>query len=188
MLDARLPQQTELHRRSISTQIKKHLDSVTAVLVLANGTVTRGTGGLQYAFSALSTIFPKTLAKNIAFVFTNIAGPLSLNFCEDTIPEVLKGAPQFQLDNPIALQRKYLKLKDDPKMEQKRMITLRNEVKDGEQTALKMLVELFDWLGGLEPQAGDGGCPLQNITALITKPPAPIDHVALESGLVSASS
>ena len=136
------------------------MDSITAVLVLANGTVTRSTGGLQYAFSTQSTIFPKTLANNIAFIFTNIAGPLSRNFSEDTIPEVLKGAPQFELDNPIALQRKYLKLKDDylklkddPNMEQM-MITLRNEVKDGKQTALKMLVELFDWLGSLESQAG----------------------------------
>ncbi len=70
----------------------------------------------------------------------------------DTIPEVLKGAPQFLLDNPIALQRKYLKLKDSPNTEQK-MITLRNAVKDSEQNALTMLVELFDWLGGLEPPA-----------------------------------
>jgi hypothetical protein len=159
LLDTRHPQQTELYKKSVSTQIKKHLDSITAVLVLANGTVTRGTGGLDFAFSALSSIFPKALANNIAFIFTNIANPLSWNFCEDTIPEVLKSAPRFQLDNPIALQRKYLKLKDDPKMEQ-RMIALHGVVKDGEQNALKMLVELFDWLGGLVPQTSDGGCPL----------------------------
>lgn len=133
------------------------MDSVTAVLVLANGTVPRGTstGGLHYVLSTLSTIFPKTSVNNIAFIMTNIANPFSLNFCQDTIPEVLKDALQFQLDNPVALQRKYVKLKDDPNMEQKR-ITLRNAVKDAEQNALEMLVTLFDWFGGLEPQSTTG--------------------------------
>jgi len=34
----------------------------------------------------------------------------------------------------------------------KRRVDLRNAVKAGEQNALKMLVKLFDWLDGLEPQ------------------------------------
>ena len=34
----------------------------------------------------------------------------------------------------------------------KRRVDLRNDVKAGEQNALEMLVELFDWLDGLEPQ------------------------------------
>ena len=136
----------------MSAQIKSHLDSISAVLLLANGTIARRTGGLDCAFSILSTIFPTIPANNIAFVFTNIVTPLSWNFCMDTIPEVLKGAPQFQLDNPIALQRRYLNLRDNPDMEQKR-ITLHNAVKDSEQNALTVLVELFNWLGGLEPLA-----------------------------------
>ena len=148
----------------MSTQIKKHLDSITAVLLLANGTIARRTGGLHYAFSILSIIFPTILPNNIAFVFTNIPTPLSWNFCLDTIPEVLKGAPRFQLDNPIALQRRYLKLKDNRDIEQKR-ITLCNAVKDGEQNALIMLVELFNWLGGLEPPASDGGSPITVFTS-----------------------
>jgi len=54
------------------------------------------------------------LANNIAFMYTNVASPLCWNFCQDTIPEVLKGAPQFRIDNPVALQEKYFKLKDGP--------------------------------------------------------------------------
>ena len=155
MLDTRRPQQAELHRKSISTQIKSHVDFIAAILLLANGTIARRTGGLHYAFSILSTIFPTIPVNNIAFVFTNIATPLSWNFCLDTIPEVLKAAPQFLLDNPISLQRKYLRLTDSPNMEHQR-ITLRNALTDGEQNALTMLVELFDWLGGLEPPASSG--------------------------------
>ena len=36
----------------------------------------------------------------------------SWNFSQNTIPEVLKDAPQCFFDNPIALQKRYFKLKD----------------------------------------------------------------------------
>ena len=84
-------------------------------------------------------------------MFTNVLSPLHWNFSVDTVPPVLKDAPQFLLNNPIALQRKYLKIKDDPNMK-KRRNDLRKAVKVGEQHALEMLVQLFDWLDGLEPQ------------------------------------
>ena len=129
----------------------RHIDTVNAVLVLANGTVPRVTVGTDYALTTLSAIFPKSLADNIAFIFTNVSSPLHQNFDQDAIPEVLKDAPQFVLDNPAALQKKYLKLKDDPDMKKGRA-DLHKIVEAGEQNALKMLVDLFDWLDGLERQ------------------------------------
>ena len=151
MADTRGVQQDELHKNSIATQIKKHIDTVNAVLVLANGTVARGTGSAKYALTTLSAILPKSLADNIAFIFTNVSSPLHQNFDQDAIPEVLKDAPQFVLDNPAALQKKYLKLEDDPSMKKGR-IDLHKAVKASEQNALAMLVDLFDWLDGLERQ------------------------------------
>lgn len=52
---------------------------------------------------------------------------------------------------------KYLKPKEDPRMETLRQKLMRKEVKAGEQkvgeqNALKILVDIFDWLYGLEPQ------------------------------------
>jgi len=152
LTDARGLQQDELHKQSIEKQIKNHIDSVNAVLVLANGTVPRVTVGTDYALSTLSAIFPNTLANNIAFVFTNVSSPLHWNFSEDTIPSVLEGAPQFFLNNPVALQKKYLKLENDPNMKIGRAI-FRKAVKAGEVYALEMLVDLFDWLDDLEPQS-----------------------------------
>jgi len=58
----------------------KHIDSITAALVLANGTVPRITLGTDYALSTLFSIFPKTLANNIGFIFTNVSSPLHWNF------------------------------------------------------------------------------------------------------------
>ncbi len=96
-------------------------------------------------------MFPTYLADNVSLMFTNVLSPLHWNFSLGTIPHELRGAPQFLLNNPIALQKEYLKLKDDPCM-RKRRVDLRNAVKAGEQNALQMLVELFDWLDSLEPR------------------------------------
>jgi hypothetical protein len=85
-------------------------------------------------------------------MFTNVSDPLHWNFSRDTLPGVLKNAPQFLLNNPVALQREYSKLRVNPNMNNER-VKLRNVMRAAEQNALGMLVDLFDWLDGLEPQS-----------------------------------
>ena len=179
MADTRGIQQDELHKKSIATEIKKHIDSVTAILVLANGTVPRITVGTDYALSTLSAIFPKALANNIAFMFTNVSSPLHWNFSGDTIPDILKDAPQFLLNNPIALQRKYLEIKDDPNMRKKRA-NLRKVVTAGEESALEMMVEFFDWLDGREPQ------PTMEVFRHRSEPQPPIATIGAPAGQAAA--
>ena len=85
-------------------------------------------------------------------ILTNVPSPLSQNIPGNAFPDILV---QFVLDNPVALQKKYLKHKDDPNMKKESM-ELRTMVKAGEQKALEMLVDLFDWLDGLDkPKAQD---------------------------------
>ena len=134
-------EQDELHKKSIITNIEQHIDSVNAVLILADGIVKRNTVEVDYTFKALSAIFPKTLVNNIAFMFTNVRDPRSWRFSQEMLPEALKNAPLFLLDNPLALLNRY---KNDP--------TKKGMVRACEQSALEMLVTLFDWLDGLEPQ------------------------------------
>ena len=162
MADTRGPQQDELHKKNIATYIQEHIATVNAILILANGSVPRITVGTDYALSVLSSLFPKTLAKNIAFLFTNSPTCLSFNFCKDSIPEILKEAPRFLFDNPIALHKNFLELKDDP-VRKKARTELQRTVKHTEQKGLGMLVDLFDWLDGLEPQ------PTTEIVALYEK-------------------
>ena len=175
MADTRDVRQDELQKKRVATQIKKHIDTVTAVLVLANGTVPGLTVATELALSTLSTVFPTTLTNNLAFVLTNVSGPLYQNFSGDTIPDVLKSAPQFLLDNPIALQRKYLRLKDDVKSRSKRA-KMRKMVEVGEEQALEMLVDFFDWLDGLEQQpimeAGIVCEESQNVVVAVPNPAA----------------
>jgi len=157
--DTRGLQQDELHKKSIASQIKKHIDSVSAVLVVANGTVPRITAGIDNALSTLLAIFTDTLASRVAFLLTNVNNHLYTNFSKNTVPGALKEAPQFLLNNPIALQRKYFNLKDNPDMK-KRTAQFREAVNVAERDALEMLVELFDWLDGLESQPGMKVAPL----------------------------
>jgi len=106
--------------------------------------------GTDYALSTLSDLFPKSLASNTAFMFTNVSSPLHWNSSEDTVPDVLREAPQFLLDNPIALQKKYLRLRYKPYMKMGKA-SFRKEVKASEENAINTLVDLFDWLDDLEP-------------------------------------
>lgn len=131
----------EAHKKSIITSIAQHFDSVSAVLILADGIVPRITVDMDYTFTALCAILPKSLVNNIAIMFTNVQSPSSWRFSQEELPAALKNAPLFLLDNPLALQNRY---KDDPDM--------RRIVKTCEQRALEMLVRLFDWLDRLEPQ------------------------------------
>ena len=153
MADTRGHEQDEQHRANIAAQFKEHNDSVTAVLIIANGTVARLTTGIDYTLTTLSALFPKSLARNMAFVFTNITNPLVVNFSEETIPTVLKDSPRFCLDNPCALQKKSLELKSERKAnKKKKQRKMRKYIENSEEETLGTLVELFDWLDGLAPQ------------------------------------
>jgi len=93
-----------------------------------------------------------TLPKNAALLLTNTSDPLYQNLSGDILPEVCKDVPQFLLNNPIALQRRHLKLKDKGGPNTSGQTTgFREVVKASEQDALEMLVGLFDWLDGLDP-------------------------------------
>ena len=161
MADTRGIRQDALHKESITTEIQNHLDAVNAVLILANGSIPRISVSMDYTFTTLSTLFHKSLANNIAFLLSNVPNEICLNFPDEAIPEVLKRAPKFLINNPIALQKNYLKQKDS--MNERTAEKSEEFVKDAEQDALEMLVELFDWLDGLEPQ------PTRGIIALYEK-------------------
>lgn len=149
---------------SLKTQINEHIDSATAVIVVANGTVPGVTLATSSALSTLSTILAKVPTRNIAVMLTNVSSPLYQNFAPNVLPAVLQDAPQFRLNNPVALQKKYLERKDVPKVK-KRGAKLCNAVETDEQAAMDMVVELFDWLDGLEPK------PNMVDTSLYGEPP-----------------
>jgi len=137
----------ETDKESFIRFIGKHVNSISAVLILA-GPVPPSVSSfiLDFTCSNLSTIFPKTLVNNTAFVFTNVQNPFFRRLRQEDIPGALESSPVFLLDNPILQQF------NDPDM--------MRTVKEREQEALEILVELFNWMDGLEPQ------PATEITSL----------------------
>ena len=85
-------------------------------------------------------------------------------FSGDTVPYTFKDAPHFLLNNPVALQKKYLKVKDDPNVTQ-RSTDSRDALKADEQTTLNMMVKLFHWLDSLELQPTTEIVPPRHISA-----------------------
>lgn len=152
LTDTRGRQHDGLDAESITAQIREHIDSITAVLVVANGTIPGVSVGTTDALSSLSVLLPNIPANKIALVLTNLPNRLYQNFSDSisTLPDVLRDAPQFLLSNPVALQKRYLGLLGDPNTESRRA-GMRRMVKASEQAALEVLVELFDWLGVERP-------------------------------------
>jgi hypothetical protein len=82
---------------------------------------------------------------------TNTSRPLFQNLSRGILPNAFEHVPFLLLNNPIALQKRYLELKDDPNVRSQQAY-FREAVKVSEEAALEMLVGLFEWLDGLEPQ------------------------------------
>lgn len=160
LADTRGFQNDELHKASIAKEIKENIECIHAVLILANGTVPRLTVSTEYALRTLSTIFPKSLVDNIAFVFTNVPGELSWNFSQDSIPEDLRAAPRHILNNPMALRKRLNEMRLDSTDDEDIVEGVQEELEAAEKKALKMLAGLFDWLADRFPQ------PTKDILAL----------------------
>ena len=116
--------------------IEQHIESLNAVLILAFESYSVW---VEYTFSTLSAIFPKTLVNNIAFI-----SPLSNDyqywiFSRLKVPEVFKRCPVFYLDNPI---------KEQDTFGEEQIVC-----EHLEHRALNMLLALFNWLGYLKPQS-----------------------------------
>ena len=129
-------------------------------------------------------MFPRTLANNMAFVFTNVSSPLAWNYDPTSIPMMLRDVPRFPFDNPIAVQRRYISLSSGQKIKAKKKESesLRGAVQESEQKALGVLVDLFDWLDGVEPQPTKEIVYLYNLSqtieSMITNTLAQMDQAA----------
>jgi hypothetical protein len=112
---------------------------------------------------------------------TNTSSPLFQNLSRGILPNTFERAPLLLLNNPIALQKRYLKLKDDPNV-RSHQAYFREAVMASEQEALEMLVGFFEWLDGLEPQPTSkivsGHDALERRTDKVT---GPLDRQAKEA-------
>ena len=152
LADTRGVGQDDLHKRNIATEIREEVETVTAVLLLTNGTVERLSAATDYALSSLSSLFPRTLADNIGIMFTCVSSRLSCNFELDSLPDALQDKKQFLLDNPLAKWKKLKAIRSQTRISDSDWTESKQEVEECHNKALKALALLFDWLDTLTPQ------------------------------------
>jgi len=158
------------HKESIAQAIQQHITTINAVLILANGTLARFGVATDYALTTLSSIFPRTLADNIGLMLTNVSDPLNCNFEESSLPDVLRNVDLYLLDNPVAIQKKFLEQKAKRTLPLAKAVQkMERRVQESEEIALETLTEMFDWLDGLVPQATKEIVALYDISQNIEK-------------------
>ncbi|KZT33515.1 hypothetical protein SISSUDRAFT_992946 [Sistotremastrum suecicum HHB10207 ss-3] len=163
LADTRGLAKDEEHKANIAKTIQAHMPFVNAVLILANGTLPRLGVATDYTLSVLSSIFPRSLASNIAFMFTNVSTPLAWNFDKNSLPKVLAEAPQYSLDNPVAMQQRLLQIKKEGKADAKILRRLTTSVATSHNDALDAFVDFFNWAADCKPQ------PTNEIVSLCQK-------------------
>lgn len=148
--DTRGLQRDEQHKDSIVTAIRDHISEVTAVIIVANGTTPRLGCTSDYAISTLTSILPRSLANNISIFFTHVSTPLAWSFDPDILPVELRHTKRFLLENPIAMRKKYLAVAQQEDLEL--LEELEKAVNQSHRTALKALVNMFNWLDTVQPE------------------------------------
>ncbi|KAJ4000672.1 hypothetical protein F5050DRAFT_1803869 [Lentinula boryana] len=136
------------HKAAIANAIKKHFETIDAVIILANGTLARLGAATEYALTTISGMFPNSIVDNIAFIFTMVSDPTMFNFDRASLPVELRKAKIWSINNPFAQWIKYQeKLAQDPPTVDEDILEEMNESVHRSYTkALKMFAQVFQFL------------------------------------------
>jgi hypothetical protein len=133
------------HKKIVAETIKKKLQTVDAVIIMANGTQERLGITTQYALENIYAMFPRSLVKNIGFLFSN-CDRLHLNFEMSSLPEELRESEHWLFQNPLALWNKYKAVKDRGGVSEDQLEEMRDEIDMAYNKGLRFLNKFFKWL------------------------------------------
>ncbi len=80
----------KFHKANIAETIKKELETIDGILIIANGTLEKVGAATDYALRTLAGMFPFSIIDSIGFIFTNVADELAFNFKLNTLPDKLR--------------------------------------------------------------------------------------------------
>ncbi|KAF8604810.1 hypothetical protein BDV93DRAFT_605735 [Ceratobasidium sp. AG-I] len=132
------------HKAKINNGIRDFIESIDAVLIVANGTVPRLGAATNYTLSVISSIFPYSIIDNICFVFTN-SDLCSLNFQMDDLQPELRGSKWWAIQNPLPLHKSY-KTKVENRAPACVLETWSNKLKGRYQETVQTLNGWLAWL------------------------------------------
>ena len=155
LCDTRGLEHDKEHKASIAEAIRAEVQTLDGVIIMANGTLERVGPGVEYAIHTLSTMFPRSIVNIIGFLFTNVPDALSFNFQSNTLPEALRNAERWTIQNPVAQFVKYQETisgnSSRPPSEQKRR-ALQRLLHSNFAITMETLNSFFAWLDKRSPQ------------------------------------
>jgi AIG1 family len=177
LCDTRGLEKDKEHKRSIAEKIRAQVQTLDAVIIMANGTVERVGPGIEYALYTLASMFPRSIADNIGFMLTNVPDPLSFNFQQDTLPPEVRNAEVWAIQNPVAQFTKYQESKANSRYTASK---LQRVLQSNYENTMETLTEFFTWLDERKSQPTSAIVDLYdmttNIEAEITKVLSQIDQ------------
>ena len=144
LADTRGMEYDEEHKARIARVIGDTIPAIDGILIVANGTTERLQAATDYAVTTLASIFPRSIADNIAILFTMVSHPMACNFQLESLPESLRNSEKYTLDNPIALMKRYREF--EQQAQYKHLPRLFKIVNDAHNNAVDTLADFFDWL------------------------------------------
>ncbi|KAJ3815210.1 hypothetical protein F5876DRAFT_31223 [Lentinula aff. lateritia] len=135
------------HMAAIVHAIAENFNAIDGIVILACGHVPRLGLSTHYTMNALSNMLPKFLSDNVAFIFTMVSSPLMLSFDTDWLPQELRTAHTWSIDNPSALWFKYQKrLTEEPPLEEDHREEMNEISHRAFKRATKTLSQFFQYL------------------------------------------
>jgi AIG1 family len=180
LCDTRGLEQDKEHKKSIAEKIRAQIQMLDAVIIMANGTVERVGPGVEYALHTLASMFPRSIADNIGFMFTNVPDALSFNFQPETLPKEIRHAEVWTIQNPVAQFNKYQESKAGGHSTASQLQSLDRLLQNNYAITMETLSEFFSWLDERKSQPTHAIVDLYdmttNIEAEITNVLAQIDQ------------
>jgi len=146
LADNRGMEYDEEHKARIARVIGDTIPAIDGILIVANGTTERLQAATDYAITTLASMFPRSIADNIAILFTMVSHPMSCNFQLESLPQSLRNSEQYTVDNPISLMKRYKELEQQPHYRHLQAPRLLKVINDAHNSAVDTLADFFDWL------------------------------------------
>ncbi|KAG8732357.1 hypothetical protein FRC11_014196 [Ceratobasidium sp. 423] len=157
------------HREAIQRAIIELIETIDAILIVANGGVTRLDALTNHTLDVLASLFPQSIVSNIGFIFTHTADVMGLNFpISDLRPELREATRRkFLLDNPLSLCKAYTEQSTHAPASERELGKMKRRLEAAYTDSIESVEELLEWLDQTNPQPTNEIIRLYELSATI---------------------
>jgi GTP-binding protein EngB required for normal cell division len=167
LCDTRGLEQDKRHKKSIAEAIRSQVQILDAVIIIANGTIERVGPGVEYALHTLGAMFPRSIADNIGFMFTNVPDVLSFNFQQQMLPAEIRHPGIWTIQNPMAQLSKYQAVKTGGHRSERQLQSMEKLLENNYVVTMETLNDFFSWLDQRKVQPTNTIVDLYDVTTSI---------------------